>query len=70
MTGHIRREAVDESVIEDVLRHGTADIAESVLTVIRDISKHYVNEIMRRLQEHGYDPELMRLYVMGAEVVW
>ena len=58
--------AVDESVIEDVLRHGTADIAESVLTVIRDVSKHYVNEIMRRLREHGYDPELMRLYIMGG----
>ena len=58
--------AVDESMIEDVLRRGTADISESVLTVIRDVTKQYVGEIMRRLREHGYDPELMRLYVMGG----
>ena len=58
--------AVDEPMIEDVLRRGTADVAESVLTIIRDISKQYVGEIMRRLREHGYDPELMRLYIMGG----
>ena len=58
--------AVDESIIEDVLRHGTADIAEPVLTVIRDTARQYVGQIMRRLREHGYDPELMRLYVMGG----
>ena len=58
--------AVDESIIEGVLRHGTADIAEPVLTVIHDTARQYVGEIMRRLREHGYDPELMRLYVMGG----
>ena len=58
--------AVDVSMIEDVLRRGTADVAESVLTIIRDVSKQYVGEIMRRLREYGYDPELMRLYVMGG----
>ena len=58
--------AVDESMIEDILRRGTADVAESVLSVIRDTSRYYVGEIMRRLREYGYDPELMRLYVMGG----
>ena len=58
--------AVDESIIEDVLRHGTADVAESVLTVIRDTTRRYVGGIMRRLREHGYDSELMKLYVMGG----
>ena len=58
--------AVDESIIEDVLRHGTADVAESVLTVIRSTASQYVDGIMRRLREHGYDPELMKLYVMGG----
>ena len=57
---------VDESIIERVLRHGNADVAESVLSVIRDTARHYVSEIMRRLREHGYDPELMRLYIMGG----
>ena len=58
--------AVDESIIEDVLRRGTADVAESVLTVIRETAKQYVADIMRRLREHGYDPDLMKLYVMGG----
>ena len=57
---------VDEPIIEDVLRRGTADISESVLNVIRESTKQYVAEIMRRLREHGYDPELMQLYVMGG----
>ena len=57
---------VDESIIENILRRGTADVAESVLSVIRDTARHYVGEIMRRLREHGYDPELMRLYAMGG----
>ena len=58
--------AVDESIIEDVLRHGASGIAESVLAVIRDTARQYVDGIMRRLREHGYDPELMKLYVMGG----
>ena len=58
--------AVDESIIEDVLRHGTADVVESVLTVIRSMASQYVDGIMRRLREHGYDPELLKLYVMGG----
>ena len=58
--------AVDESIIEDVLRHGTADVAEPALAAIRDTARQYVGGIMRRLREHGYDPELMRLYVMGG----
>ena len=57
---------VDESIIESVLRYGNADVAESVLSVIRGTARHYVGEIMRWLREHGYDPELMRLYIMGG----
>ena len=57
---------VDEFVIESVLRNGTADIPGQVLQVIRDTAKEYVEGIMRRLREYGYDPELMRLYVMGG----
>ena len=34
--------------------------------MIRDTARQYVGGIMRRLHEHGYDPELMRLYVMGG----
>ena len=58
--------AVDDSVIENVLRFGTADIGEKYLSVIRSTATEYVSGIMRRLREHEYNPELMRLYVMGG----
>ena len=58
--------AVDDSVIENVLRFGTADIGEKYLSVIRSTATEYVSGIMRRLREHEYNPELMCLYVMGG----
>ena len=58
--------AVDDSVIENVLRFGTADIGEKYLAVICSTATEYVSGIMRRLREHEYSPELMRLYVMGG----
>ena len=58
--------AVYDTVIERVIRHGTADISERYLTAIRDTSTEYVAGIFRRLREHEYDPELIRLYVVGG----
>jgi plasmid segregation protein ParM len=58
--------AVDESVIESVLRFGTADIAEKYLSVIRETATAYVAGIFRKLREHEYHPDLMKLYVVGG----
>ena len=58
--------AVDDAVIEDVLRFGEADIGRKYLDAIRDVAKEYAAGIMRRLREHEYNPELMRLYVVGG----
>ena len=57
---------VDDSVIEDVIRYGRADIGEKYLTVIQDCARDYAGGIMKRLREHEYNPELMHLYVMGG----
>ncbi|MBQ9719746.1 MAG: ParM/StbA family protein [Oscillospiraceae bacterium] len=57
---------VDDSVIEQVFRFNEADIADAYLTTIRESAAEYVDGIMRRLREHGYDPRQMRLYVMGG----
>ena len=54
------------SVIEDVLRYGKADIGEKYLTAIQECVREYAGGIMKRLREHEYNPELMRLYVMGG----
>ena len=58
--------SVDETVLERVIRHGTADISQRYLTAIRDTATEYAEGIFRRLREHEYDPELVRLYVVGG----
>ena len=58
--------SVDESVLERVIRHGMADISERYLTAIRNTAADYAGGIFRRLREHEYNPELMRLYVVGG----
>ena len=58
--------SVDETILERVIRHGTADISQRYLTAICDTAAKYADGIFRRLREHEYDPELMRLYVVGG----
>lgn len=58
--------SVDEALIERVIRHSTADVSERYLTAIRTTASEYADGIFRRLREHEYDPELMRLYVVGG----
>ena len=53
-------------MIEEVLRYGEADIGKQYLDTIREAAKEYANGIMRRLREHEYNPELMKLYVVGG----
>ena len=57
---------VDEAVIERVLRFNKADISSRYLTAIREAVAEYVAGIFRRLREHEYHPEMMRLYVVGG----
>ena len=57
---------VDDLVIEQVIRKGTADIGEKYLDVMKAAAKDYTAEIFRKLREHEYNPELMRLYVVGG----
>ena len=56
----------DETIINQVLRPGTASISERYLSAIRATAEDYVSGIFRRLREHEYDPELMKLYVVGG----
>ena len=57
---------VDEAIINRVFRFGTADIKENYLKTITDTATDYVEGIFQRLREHEYNPELMRLYVLGG----
>ena len=55
-----------EEMITRVLRFGTADIDGDYLKTITDTAREYVEGIFRRLREYGYDPKLMKLYVVGG----
>ena len=57
---------IDESIIEDVLRTGTSDIADDWLNVIKDTAKDYVKKLFEILRRYDYEPSLMRLYVVGG----
>lgn len=57
---------LDDATIERVLRHGKADIVDRYLTAIRETAAEYVSGTFRRLREHEYDPELMKLHVVGG----
>lgn len=55
-----------EEMITRVLRFGTADIDGEYLKTITDTARDYVEGIFRRLRDYGYDPKLMKLYVVGG----
>ena len=57
---------VDDAVIEEILRTGAADIGKPYLETIIEAAKEYTEGILRRLREHEYNPDLMRLYIVGG----
>ena len=57
---------VDDSIIEQVLRTGSADVDEKVVSIIQETAMDYVAGIMRSLREHEYNPMLMKLWFMGG----
>lgn len=57
---------VDDAIIEDVLRHGTAEIGNQYLAPIQEGAAEYTAGIMRTLREREYNPDLMKLYVLGG----
>ena len=57
---------LDEQIVEQVLRTGTADISKRCLDIIRSTAAEYTAGIMRVLHERGFNPDFMRLYVVGG----
>ena len=62
----VHHTTVDDAIINRIFRFGTADINEKYLRTITDTASDYVESIFQRLREHEYNPELMRLYVLGG----
>ena len=55
-----------ETVIEQFLRTGTANIARELLDQLIAIVRGYVTGLFDALRLHGYDSRLMKLFVMGG----
>lgn len=57
---------IDDAIITEILKKGTADIDRRYLDTILRTAKEYTAGIFKRLREHEYDPNLMKLYVVGG----
>ena len=57
---------IDELIIEQIIRTGNADIGEQFLNCIKAAVKEYAQNIFATLRKYEYNPEVMRLYVIGG----
>ena len=57
---------IDDSIVEQVLRTGSADIAGKYLDCIIAVAKKYTADIFAALRKYEYDPALVRLMIVGG----
>ncbi len=57
---------IDESIIQQMIRYGKADIAEEFSNVLKQAITEYANSIFDMLRRYEYNPKLMRLYITGG----
>lgn len=57
---------MEDAAIEQVLRYGTADIGKPYLDCITSVAKRYVADIFATLRRYEYNPDLVRLYIVGG----
>lgn len=53
-------------ICEDFLRRGSTDLPEKYLAVMGKAAEEYSATILSKLREYEYNPEIMRLTVMGG----
>ena len=58
--------AMPYDVCEDFLRRGNAELAEKYTSVMRKTAEEYSAMILAKLREYEFNPEIMRLTVMGG----
>lgn len=56
----------DESLIEDFLRYGTAEVSDRIMEVMKREAERYVQKIFDKLSEYEYDSELVKLHIIGG----
>ena len=66
MAEHRFGKSGERVVIEEFLRTGEADVSKEYVRIMKNAAANYVKDIFRRLQDHDYNPGLMRLFVVGG----
>lgn len=56
----------DETIIQQVLQTGTADMAAEYLEPILEAAGQYVASLFDALRKHGYDSRIMKLWIIGG----
>jgi plasmid segregation protein ParM len=57
---------IDEGIIEQYIRFAKADISAKYEQLLRQTAAEYTNDIFTALKSYEYDPELMKLYIIGG----
>lgn len=57
---------VDDAIITEIMMNGSASIGEKYLACIVKKCREYYGEIIYALHRYEYNPDLMRLYVVGG----
>ena len=57
---------IDDNIVENIIRNGTANIDAEYLKCITDTAVKYVADIFNALNRYEYNPKLMHLYIIGG----
>ena len=57
---------VDDSIVERIIRSGTARIHADYLQTMVKAAQQYTDSLFRKFREYGYDANTMRLFVVGG----
>ena len=57
---------IDESIIEQYIRYGQADISEKYIDLLHTAAVQYTKDVFAALNRYDYNPELMKLYIAGG----
>lgn len=57
---------IDESIIGQYIRFGTSDVSDRYLQILHKTAVEYTEDIFSALRNYEYNPELMKLYIIGG----
>ena len=57
---------IDDSIVEQFLRFGKADISDKYLKILYKTAVEYAEDIFSALRKYEYNSELMKLYIIGG----